>query len=103
MLRPLARVQFLRMRLENNEFQTINITFRSHFGEINAIQNFDTRKKVRSGARMSLVDHPQYSGISLRRTHHRADTLYNADKDIATILYFFGQRHLKVILQRTVL
>ena len=27
-----------------------------------------------------------YSGISLRRTHHKADTLYKADKDFAPIL-----------------
>ena len=28
----------------------------------------------------------QYSGISLGRTHHKADTLYKADKDFAPIL-----------------
>ena len=32
-----------------------------------------------------------YSGISLRRTHHKADTLYKADKDFVPILQFSGQ------------
>ena len=38
-----------------------------------------------------------YSGISLRRTHHRADTLLKADKDFVPILQFSGQTLSKLI------
>ena len=38
-----------------------------------------------------------YSGISLRRTHHKADTLYKADKDFVPILRFSGQTISKLI------
>ena len=32
-----------------------------------------------------------YREISLRRTHHKADTLYEADKDVAQIFRLSGQ------------
>ena len=44
----------------------------------------------------------EYSGISLRQTHHKTDTFYKTDKDFALILQFFGQILLLVIsLKRT--
>ena len=45
----------------------------------------------------------KYSGISLRRTHHKADTLYKADRDFAPNLFFSGQTLLNVIsIKRTI-
>ena len=41
-----------------------------------------------------LID---YRGISLRRTHHEADTLYKAEKDFAPNLQLHGQNLLKPI------
>ena len=49
-----------------------------------------------------LSECARYSGISLRRTHHKADTLYKADRDFGPILYFSGQTLIKVIsIKRT--
>ena len=44
-----------------------------------------------------ILEYKLCSGISLRRTHHKMDTLYKADKDFSRILYFSGQTPLNVI------
>ena len=44
----------------------------------------------------------KYREIPLKRTHHKADTLYKADKEFAPNLEFSGQILLKVIsIKRT--
>ena len=45
----------------------------------------------------SYTDQSIHSGFSLRRTQHKADTLYKADRDFAPILQFSGQTLLKAI------
>ena len=78
-------------RRKGNVFQSIFDFFTSAAYVINHETNWKHVRKL-------------YSGISLRRTHHKADTLYKADREFSPILYFSGQTLVKVIsIKRTLL